>query len=154
MSVCHLFVCAHLFCLTLYDVPVVTSFEYALRDIELLDELAWSLVIVDEVHKAKNHSSGTTKALHLFKSGLRFGLTGTAIQNSYMELWTILDWCNPKKLGTRAHWKKIVVTPLTIGQSAKASEEQRIKAIVGGFVMWAPYMSQRSCLGSRRYSQE
>ena len=116
---------------------VVTSFELALRDIALLDELAWSLVIVDEVHRVKNPTSGTTKALHQFQSGLRFGLTGTAIQNNYMELWTILDWTNPKQLGTRAQWKGFVADPLTFGQSKSASEEQRIKALVGSITILA-----------------
>lgn len=118
----------------------MTSFELVLRDIALLDELCWSLVIVDEVHRVKNPTSGTTKALHQFKSGLRFGLTGTAIQNNYMELWTILDWTNPTQLGTRAHWKGFVVDPLTIGQSKSASEEQRIKALVGSFATLAGRM--------------
>lgn len=116
---------------------VVTSFELALRDIALLDELAWTLVIVDEVHRVKNPNSGITKALHQFKSGLRFGLTGTAIQNNYMELWTILDWTNPRQLGTRAQWKGFVVDPLTIGQSKSATEEQRIKALVGFIAIFA-----------------
>lgn len=110
--------------------PVVTSFEIALRDIDLLDDLPWSLVIVDEVHRVKNSRSGTTRALHQFQSGVRFGLTGTAIQNNYTELWTILDWTNPKMLGSSAQWKGFVVHPLTVGQSVKASEEQRIQAIV------------------------
>lgn len=47
-----------------------------------------------------------------------------------MELWTILDWTNPKRLGTRSQWKGYVVEPLTVGQSVKATEEQRVKAIV------------------------
>jgi DNA excision repair protein ERCC-6-like 2 len=109
---------------------VVTSFEIALRDIALLDDLAWSLVIVDEVHRVKNANSGTTKAFHRFQSQSRFGLTGTAIQNNYTELWTILDWTNPKKLGTRAQWNGFVVQPLTIGQSVKATEDQRVRGIV------------------------
>lgn len=95
-----------------------------------MDDLPWSLVIVDEVHRVKNANSGTTKAFHQFQSQLRFGLTGTAIQNNYTELWTILDWTNPKKLGTRAQWNGFVVQPLTIGQSVKATEEQRVRGIV------------------------
>jgi DNA excision repair protein ERCC-6-like 2 len=119
-----------LFLLIIHAFLVITSFELALRDIALLDDLAWSLVIVDEVHRVKNTNSGTTKAFHRFQSLSRFGLTGTAIQNNYTELWTILDWTNPKKLGTRAQWNGFVVQPLTIGQSVKASEEQRVKGIV------------------------
>ncbi|KAG6329677.1 hypothetical protein ID866_9411, partial [Astraeus odoratus] len=78
---------------------VITSFDLARRDIALLDDLAWSAVIVDEVHRVKNPRSKMTEAYHRFACQRRFGLTGTAIQNSYHELWTILDWTNPGRLG-------------------------------------------------------
>jgi SNF2 family DNA or RNA helicase len=38
---------------------------------------------------------------------MRIGLTGTAIQNSYEELWTLLDWANPGSVGTVREWKKV-----------------------------------------------
>ena len=60
----------------------------------------------------------------------RFGLTGTTIQNSYMEMWTILDWTNPGRLGSSKQWTGYVVRPLTIGQSAAATEDQRTTALV------------------------
>ncbi|KAL9710545.1 hypothetical protein Ac2012v2_006079 [Leucoagaricus gongylophorus] len=107
---------------------VVTSFEIARKDIDLLDSLPWSCIFVDEVHRVKNVSSKLTLALHQFTSGRRFGLTGTMIQNSYQEMWTILDWTNPGQLGTSRQWYRLVVKPLTTGQSAAATEEERAKA--------------------------
>ena len=112
---------------------MVTSFEIARKDIDLLDSLPWSCVFVDEVHRVKNMSSKLTLALHQFASGRRFGLTGTTIQNSYQEMWTILDWTNPGYLGTSRQWLKLVVKPLTIGQSAVATEEEHAKAQVWSF---------------------
>jgi len=47
-----------------------------------------------------------------------------------MEAWTILDWTNPGRLGTSKQWKGYVVKPLTLGQSASATEEERSKALV------------------------
>lgn len=109
---------------------MITTFDLARRDIALLDDLAWSTIIVDEVHRVKNPRSKITEAYNQFSCMRRFGLTGTAIQNSYNELWTILDWTNPGKLGTTKQWKGYVVKPLTIGQSTKATEEERSKALV------------------------
>jgi SNF2 family DNA or RNA helicase len=111
-------------------ISVLTSFDLARRDIDLLDGLPWSCVIVDEVHRVKNAKSKISEAYHQFACTRRFGLTGTAIQNSYLELWTILDWTNPGRLGEERHWNDIVVKPLTVGQSAGASEDQRAKALV------------------------
>lgn len=45
-------------------------------------------------------------------------------------MWAILDWTNPNRLGTESQWKHLVVKPLTVGQSASASEEERSKALV------------------------
>lgn len=112
---------------------MVTSFEIARKDIDLLDSLPWSCIFVDEVHRVKNVSSKLTLALHQFTSGRRFGLTGTMIQNSYQEMWTILDWTNPGQLGTSRQWYRLVVKPLTTGQSAAATEEERAKAQVCSF---------------------
>ncbi|KAF9480626.1 hypothetical protein BDN70DRAFT_877317 [Pholiota conissans] len=117
----------HSFKLGRLDV-LVTSFDLARRDIDLLDDLAWSCVIVDEVHRVKNETSKISLAYHQFACIRRFGLTGTAIQNSYKEMWTILDWTNPGRLGTARQWNGYVVKPLTEGQSAGASEEERLKA--------------------------
>lgn len=108
---------------------VVTSFDLARKDIDTLDTLAWSCVIIDEVHRVKNLSSKITQAFHQFTCRCRFGLTGTTIQNSYSEMWTILDWTNPGKLGTPKQWQGYVAKPLTTGQSAIATEEERAKAV-------------------------
>jgi DNA excision repair protein ERCC-6-like 2 len=109
---------------------VLTSFDLARREIDLLDDLPWSCIFVDEVHRVKNAKSKITEAYHQFSCKRRFGLTGTTIQNSYMEMWTILDWTNPGRLGTSKQWTGYVVRPLTVGQSAAATEDQRATALV------------------------
>lgn len=114
---------------------VVTTFDLARRDIDILDDLPWSCVIVDEVHRVKNESAKITLAYHQFTCLRRFGLTGTAIQNSYKEMWTILDWTSPGRLGTKGQWHGFVVKPLTSGQSAGASEEERAKALIVALVL-------------------
>ena len=109
---------------------VLTSFDLARREIDALDTLPWSCIIVDEVHKVKNETAKITVAYHQFNCLRRFGLTGTTIQNSYKEMWTILDWTNPDRLGTSRQWHGFVVKPLTTGQSAGATEEERARALV------------------------
>lgn len=56
---------------------MVTSFDLARRDIDLLDALELSVVIVDEVHRVKNPRSKLTIAFDRFQCVSRFGLTGT-----------------------------------------------------------------------------
>ncbi|KAG6830528.1 hypothetical protein H0H92_000200 [Tricholoma furcatifolium] len=109
---------------------ILTTFDLARRDIDILDTLPWTCVFVDEVHRVKNVSSKITMAYHQFLCERRFGLTGTTIQNSYKEMWTILDWTNPGRLGTARQWQGFVVKPLTAGQSAGATPEESAKALV------------------------
>ena len=109
---------------------VLTTFDLARRDIDLLDNLPWSCVFVDEVHHVKNIGAKITVAYHQFECDRRFGLTGTTIQNSYKEMWTILDWTNPGRLGNARQWQGFVVKPLTVGQSTGATQEERAKALV------------------------
>ena len=88
------------------------------------------MIFVDEAHKLKNPKSKITIAFNRFSCKVRFGLTGTAIQNSYRELWTVLDWSSPGRLGTAEQWDRLVARPLTVGQSASATEEERATARV------------------------
>ncbi|KAF8637119.1 hypothetical protein AX17_003023 [Amanita inopinata Kibby_2008] len=114
---------------------VLTTFDIARKDIDVLDSLPWSCIIVDEVHRVKNETAKITKAYHQFRCLRRFGLTGTTIQNSYGEMWTILDWTNPGRLGTSRQWKGFIVKPLTTGQSASSTEEERAKAVAVALVL-------------------
>ena len=109
---------------------VLTSFETARKDIALLSDLAFSVIFVDEAHRLKNPISKITLSFSLFSCPARFGLTGTAIQNSYRELWTLLDWSNPGRLGTEKQWKVCVARPLELGQSSTAGWKERGKAKV------------------------
>ncbi|KAF9784664.1 P-loop containing nucleoside triphosphate hydrolase protein [Thelephora terrestris] len=107
---------------------IVTTFELARDDIELLCDQHWSCIIVDEVHRVKNPKSRTSKTLNMFQCPVRLGLTGTAIQNNYTEFWTMLDWANPEALGTLKEWTKYVSKPLAIGQSKNSKDIERIRA--------------------------
>ncbi|KAI0717768.1 P-loop containing nucleoside triphosphate hydrolase protein [Cerioporus squamosus] len=107
---------------------LVTSFDVARGDIDLIDELPWSCIFIDEVHRVKNPKSKLAAAFSRFTCPCRFGLSGTVIQNGYEELWTVLNWTNPGAVGTRKQWESYVEKPLRVGQSKSASDEEHVKA--------------------------
>ncbi|EJD04971.1 uncharacterized protein FOMMEDRAFT_154122 [Fomitiporia mediterranea MF3/22] len=107
---------------------LIASFDTARGDIDLLSYLPWSVIFVDEAHKLKNPASKITLAFNQFTCEARFGLTGTAIQNAYDEMWTLLDWSNRGRLGSLKDWRAAVSRPLAVGQSASASEAERTVA--------------------------
>ncbi|KAG8970385.1 hypothetical protein FRC05_000631 [Tulasnella sp. 425] len=106
-----------------YDI-LLTSHETARDNINLLDSLSLSCIFVDEAHKIKNSLSQTTQAYNLFKCEVRFGLTGTMIQNSYREMWPLLNWSNPTRVGTQKDWNRFVVRPMQEGQSKDATGKE------------------------------
>ena len=103
---------------------MITTYDTYKNSRSSINMVQWDAVIADECHRLKQRSSETTKAMNEVNALCRIGLTGTAIQNRYEELWTLLDWTNPGHFGTLAEWKDTVVKPLTIGQSHEATMAQ------------------------------
>ncbi|MDR3598855.1 SNF2 helicase associated domain-containing protein [Clostridium sp.] len=90
-----------------YDV-ILTTYNLLRRDLELYS-MQFDYCILDEAQNIKNQSSLSAKSVKDIKSKLRFALTGTPIENSLMELWSIFDFIMPgylyneKKFITRYH---------------------------------------------------
>lgn len=103
---------------------MITSHETASLSIEHLRDLDLSCIIIDEAHKLKNPNSQMTQAMQTFSCKARFALTGTAIQNSYRELYTLGDWTNPGLLGSVKEWIAEIEDPLKHGQKRGADPER------------------------------
>ncbi|RCI07763.1 hypothetical protein L249_5728 [Ophiocordyceps polyrhachis-furcata BCC 54312] len=103
---------------------MITTYDTYKNNRSVINMVEWDAIIADECHKLKDRYSNTTKALNEANTLCRIGLTGTAIQNKYEELWTLLDWTNPGHFGTRAEWSEAITKPLTVGQSHEATFAQ------------------------------
>jgi superfamily II DNA or RNA helicase len=79
---------------------VVTTYALLRRDVSRLRDIAFRYVVLDEAQHIKNHAAATTAAAKSLAAGARLALTGTPIENRLLELWSILDFCNPGMLGT------------------------------------------------------
>jgi ATP-dependent DNA helicase len=78
------------------DFPIViTSFEMCMSDRQFLERYLWQYIILDEGHRIKNRNCKLLKDLKTFQSVSRLLLTGTPIQNSLEELWSLLNFCSP-----------------------------------------------------------
>ena len=69
-----------------FDV-LVTTYELALKDAELLREIEWGQLMVDEAHRLKNDESALYKELSSWKFRSKLLVTGTPLQNNLRELW-------------------------------------------------------------------
>ena len=73
-----------------------------------LQNCVWDVVVGDEIHKIKNRRTQTTKQLKLITNSKKqkvrkIGLSGTPFINSADELWSILNWFDPKRWSS--YWK-------------------------------------------------
>ncbi|AEO63471.1 5d6e3d93-d4a8-4aee-9273-4b30209e286d [Thermothielavioides terrestris] len=103
---------------------MVTTYVTYKKMREAVNEVEWDCVVADECHVLKDRRSETTQAMDCVNALCRIGLTGTAIQNKYEELWTLLNWTNPGHFGTLAEWTQTITKPLTVGQSHDATLKQ------------------------------
>ncbi|RDW79891.1 hypothetical protein BP6252_04529 [Coleophoma cylindrospora] len=109
------------------EILVTTYTTYKLHK-DRLNLIAWDCVVADECHQLKERNSETTQAMNDLNALCRIGLTGTAIQNKYEELWTLLNWTNPGRFGPISTWKSSISDPLRIGQSHDATNYQLKRA--------------------------
>jgi SNF2 family DNA or RNA helicase len=85
---------------------VVTSYDIAMREKHRLSAVPWLYVVVDEGHHIKNPSAQRTHAVKTIPGQHKLVLTGTPIQNSLIELWSLFDFTMPGFLGTRSEFGK------------------------------------------------
>ncbi|XP_047580547.1 chromodomain-helicase-DNA-binding protein 1-like isoform X1 [Lutra lutra] len=74
---------------------LLTTFEICLKDSSFLKSFPWSVLVVDEAHRLKNQSSLLHKTLSEFSVVFSLLLTGTPIQNSLQELYSLLSFVEP-----------------------------------------------------------
>ena len=79
-----------------YDL-VITSYDLLKRDIELYkqSDYTFRFIIADEAQYLKNSNTQNAKSIKRIKADTRYALTGTPIENSLAELWSIFDFIMP-----------------------------------------------------------
>ena len=80
---------------------VMTTYATAVRDVEALAKVEWHRFVIDEAQAIKNSASETAQQLRRIGARSRLALTGTPVENSLGDLWSILDFTNPGLVGER-----------------------------------------------------
>ncbi len=111
---------------------VLTSYALLRRDEELLQDLDFRYVILDEAQHIKNPLSATARAAKKLKSDRRLALTGTPIENRLSEIWSILDFVSPGLLGSLKTFEEKYARPVERGDEETI---RKLRAIVRPLVM-------------------
>ncbi|KAJ4299518.1 hypothetical protein N0V90_004763 [Kalmusia sp. IMI 367209] len=103
---------------------MITTYDTYRNNESEINTVDWDCVIADECHQIKNKNAEISKAMNKINALCRIGLTGTAIQNRYEELWNLLNWARPGAYGSAQEWKQTITIPLKMGQAHDASHAQ------------------------------
>ena len=117
-----------------YDL-VITSYDLLKRDIEkyIEKDITFKYIIADEAQYLKNSNTQNAKAIKELKGEVRFGLTGTPIENSLAELWSIFDFIMPGYLFQYKKFKTLYETPIVKDNDERAMA--KLKMLIEPFVL-------------------
>jgi len=112
---------------------VVTTYGLLRREVELLAEIDWSAIVLDEAQNIKNAASATARAARTLRAAHRIALTGTPVENRLAELWSILEFANPGLLGPLEVFRRQYAVPIERYADLMAAE--RLRRIVSPFLL-------------------
>jgi len=112
---------------------VISSYALLHRDFELLKEIPWSGVILDEAQNIKNPETRQARAARALPAGYRLALTGTPVENNVGDLWSIMEFLNPGFLGSQTAFKRSFFIPIQANRDPEAA--QRLQRLTGPFIL-------------------
>lgn len=89
----------------------------------------WHYIILDEGHKIRNPDTQVSKLVKKFQTPHKILITGSPMQNSLQELWSLFDFMRPGLLGTYTAFMDHFAMPITQGGYANATEYQEATAL-------------------------
>ena len=91
---------------------VVASYEVVRNDIDFFNKYTWNYCVLDEGHVIRNTKTKVSQSIRSLKARHRLMLTGTPIQNSVVELWSLFDFLMPGFLGTDKEFNTVYGRPI------------------------------------------
>lgn len=81
---------------------VITTYDTMVNDITVLSSLEWSWMICDEAQAVKNPDSNRRQALATIPRRCAIPMTGTPVENTLLDLWSLVDLAVPGMLGQQS----------------------------------------------------
>lgn len=85
---------------------IITTYGLLREDKDFYSNINFKTIVIDEAQNIKNNNTGITKTVKSMKASTRLALTGTPIENSINELWSIFDFVMPGFLGDLDNFDK------------------------------------------------
>ncbi len=117
-----------------YDI-VITSYDLLKRDVEAYEkkDYTFKYIVADEAQYIKNNNTQNSKVIKQMHAENRFALTGTPIENSLSELWSIFDFIMPDYLFSYRKFKELYELPIVRDNDQNAMK--RLKNMIEPFIL-------------------
>ncbi len=109
---------------------IITSYGLLRQDLELYEKISFDTMILDEAQNIKNPKSDTAVATKRVPARVKLALTGTPLENSIYELWSIVDFIMPGYLGTLETFKEEYGS-----QELEHEKYQQLKEQISPFIL-------------------
>ncbi|QDV09716.1 RNA polymerase-associated protein RapA [Planctomycetes bacterium Poly30] len=86
---------------------VVTTYSMLGR-LQGIDAMIWNYLVLDEAQAIKNPRTAQTKRVKAIQARAKVALTGTPVENSAADLWSLFDFLNPGLLGTSSQFADVL----------------------------------------------
>jgi len=114
---------------------VITSYDLLKRDIDIYKENNYNFkyIIADEAQYIKNNNTQNAKAIKQIEAETKYALTGTPIENSLSELWSIFDFIMPGYLFSYRKFKELYEMPIVRDEDELAMK--KLKMLIEPFIL-------------------
>lgn len=112
---------------------VITSYDYLKRDIDLYENIEFDTIILDEAQYIKNHKTKAAQAVKKINSEFKLALTGTPLENSLAEIWSIFDFLMNGYLFNYDYFYKNYERAIVL--QAEKNVTERLKNMVEPFIL-------------------
>ena len=103
----------------------ITSYNLLVRDYTDFSEIDWSALVLDEAQAVKNPDTQAARAIRALTPPKRIALTGTPVENSVADLWSLEEFLNPGFLGSRKEFVERFVKPIAADERSAAGKRLR-----------------------------
>ena len=115
---------------------VVTSYALLQRDFDdVYQNREFSVVVLDEAQRIKNRQTKNARAVKMLRARRRLVLTGTPVENSVADVWSIFDFLMPGYLGEYESFRLGCEQPVLDGGSEAAIALERLKRKLNPFIL-------------------
>ncbi|ETW05360.1 hypothetical protein H310_04292 [Aphanomyces invadans] len=104
---------------------VVTSYATLTQDRHFFHTLSFMYCVADEIQLCRNPATATAQALFGVRAMHRVAVSGTPIQNTPVDIWSVFSFLMPHYLGDAAAFRQKTVAPIVASRKASATSAQK-----------------------------